>query len=221
VAASTRHVMRSILLLVGLFAAALMGADVAAQSPAPRSDLPMFRVGDAVRVTVWGSPELSGQFEIGEDGTVIHPLYRVIPIAGMTHVQAEREFRRVLQRFETDPELVVEPLFRVSVGGEVRAPNIYMVTPYTTVVQAVTQAGGPTENAQLRRLRLLRDGGELHVDLTQPHGELTDLRLRSGDQIIVDTRRSIWRDNIEPTLRTVGAVSSIIYVVLRVSNLLN
>jgi polysaccharide biosynthesis/export protein len=207
--------------IVGLaLALAFSGSALAAQpSSAPASaGAPVFRVGDAVRITVWRSPELSGQFEIAEDGTVIHPLYRAIRIAGSSVAQAEDAVRALLERFEARPEFVVEPLFRIAIGGEVRSPNIYTLSPQTTVAQAVTEAGGPTARAQMRRVRLLRDGQLIAVDLTRPHDELAHLRVRSGDQIVVDTRANLWRDYVSPTITAVGSLASIAYLFLRLGS---
>jgi len=172
------------------------------------------QIGDAVRITVWQLPELSGEFEIGEDGTLLHPLYRSIRMAGLPREQAEAEVRRVLQRFETNPEFVVEPLFRVSIGGEVMLPNVYTLPQHTTVSMAVTRAGGATPAARLERARLLRDGSVILVDLRRPHSELRAIRIRSGDQIILDRRRNLWRDTINPVLVPVGSLSAILVTVL-------
>jgi protein involved in polysaccharide export with SLBB domain len=192
-----------------------------AQSSAPRAEeLPRFSVGDGVRITVWRNAELSGQFAVAEDGTIIHPLYRTIRVAGSPVPQVEEDVRRLLQRFETAPEFVVEPLFRVAIGGEVRSPNVYTLPPYTTVAQAVTQAGGVTPVGRVERVRLLRDGQTLYVDLSRPHSELENLRIRSGDQIIVDRQRRVWRDTVQPVLSTVGSVASFSLLVLRLTRAL-
>jgi protein involved in polysaccharide export with SLBB domain len=193
-----------------------------AQSSAPGGaevprEVPRFSVGDGVRITVWRNPELSGQFEVAEDGTIIHPLYRTIRVAGVPVPQVEAEVRRVLERFETAPELVVEPLFRVAIGGQVRSPNIYTLPPYTTIAQAVTQAGGVTEAGRVERVRLLRDGETLYLDLSRPHSELENLRVRSGDQIIVDPRRRVWRDQVQPAMAAIGSVASLTILVLRLT----
>jgi protein involved in polysaccharide export with SLBB domain len=204
--------------LVFIFIAFLWAPNAEAQTP---SSPPVFRVGDAVRVTVWGNPEFSGQFDIAEDGTVIHPLYRAIGVAGLSLSEAETEFTRVLRRFLDNPEIVVEPLFRIPVGGEVRGPNIYTLPPYATLAEALTQAGGPMPNADLRRARLFRDGREMVVDLRHPDNEFANIRVRSGDQIILVPEVRIWRDRLEPTLRTAGAMASLAYLILRLTDRLD
>lgn len=181
----------------------------------------VFRIGDSVRITVWQNPQFSGQFDIAEDGTIIHPLYRVIRIAGLSHAEAEAEFTRVLHRFLENPEIVVEPLYRIAIGGEVRSPSIYSLPPYATLAEAITTAGGPTPLADLRRARLLRDGRQVVLDMRHPNNEFASIRIHSGDQIIMPPEVRIWRDRIEPPLRTVGSVASMAYLFLRLSDRLS
>jgi protein involved in polysaccharide export with SLBB domain len=212
--------MRSILLFVCSFMLALRPALVEAQTAPPTaSQAPVLSVGDAVRITVRGEDaSLSGEFDIAEDGTVIHPLYRAVRAVGLSQQQLEAEVRRVLQRFTNSPEFVVEQLYRISVAGEVRAPNVYTAPSQTTITQAISLAGGPTPEGRVERVRLLRNGSEIPVDLTRPYAELASLRVRSGDQIIVDPDVSLWRDRIQPVLTSVGAVASIVVVFLRIAN---
>jgi polysaccharide biosynthesis/export protein len=200
-----------------------VGLPLSAQSSATRelpqtSGVPVFQPGDVIRVTVWRNPELSGQFDIAEDGTIIHPLYRSVRAGGVAVSEVEAGIRGVLQRFEANPEMVVEPLFRVSIGGEVRTPNVYTLSPATTVGQAITQAGGPTLRADVKHARLMREGTEIAVDLTRPAHELSHLRIRSGDQIILDPKRNLWVDTLRPGIGIVGSLVSIWYAFSRVRN---
>src|SRR5690606_8212421 len=78
--------------------------------------------GDEIRVTVWRSPELSGDFRVSPDSTVAHPLFRQIRVVGVPMDQLEREFVGVLRTLQQDPLVVVQPLMRIAVGGEVQRP---------------------------------------------------------------------------------------------------
>jgi len=71
------------------------------------------------------------------------------------------------------------------VSGEVRNPGAYSVPEGTTVLQAMTLAGGPTENAALNRIRVYRlvDAKQQSYDV-----ELDDI-VRPGDTIVVPRRR--------------------------------
>jgi len=204
--------------LFSLFALGGIATDeLAAQTIPAAGSAPVFRVGDSVRLDVWGNDLYDGEFEIGEDGTVIHPLYRAIVLSGLSVPQAEAEFRRVLLNHFADPQFIVSPLFKVTISGQVGAPNIYTLPSHATLIQALTAAGGPTVDANLQRVSLLRDGTETMLDLRHPDNDFARIRIRSGDQIIVGERTSLWSDHIEPTIRTVGSMASIVYLVVRLA----
>lgn len=191
----------SILILLVAAPATLVGQAV----PQGTSE-PVLRAGDAVRIVVWRNEELSGEFDIGADGSIRHPLYREIQVAGLTPEQAEARFREFLRRYEASPQFVMEPLLRVAVGGEVRLPDLYALAPETTIGQAVAMAGGATTQGELDEVILIREGRRWTLDLTEPEEGVASLPIRSGDQIIV-SRRSYWlRDYIAPVASVLAAV---------------
>jgi len=168
-----------------------------------------------VRITVWRQPELSGEFEIAADGTVTHPLYREVEVAGVPVATAEARLREFLQRFEANPEFVVQPLFRVAVGGEVRQPSLYAFPPAVTLARAVALAGGPSERGRLDEVLLVRDGRTVEVDLTRAEGGLAHTGIRSGDQIMVSRRSAFFRDYMLPAVSLVSLALNITTLILR------
>jgi polysaccharide biosynthesis/export protein len=195
---------------------------VSAQSPAPSSDQITLAPGDSVRVVVWRKPEMSGDFIVAPDGTISHPLYRAVRVGGVPFSTAEVNLRNFLARFEQDPQFVVEPLVRVSVSGEVARPQVFAVRPETSIGEAVAQAGGPNQFANRDRVRVLRrDAGgrqrELLVSLLDPEGTSATLRVHSGDQIVIDRRRSFFREVFIPALGVVGSIASIGLLIDRAS----
>jgi polysaccharide export outer membrane protein len=194
---------------------------VAAQTTTPpRTEQVMLSPGDSIRITVWRKPEFSGDFIVGPDGTITHPLYRTVKVGGVPFSSAEAELRSFLSRFEQDPQFVAEPLLRVAVSGEVQRPQVFAIRPETSIAEAVAQAGGPTPTAQRERVRVLRkdpNGGqhEMFVSLLDPGTPSTTLRVHSGDQIFVDRRRSFFREIFLPALGVLGSAASIYLVIDR------
>ncbi len=180
----------------------------------PRDSLAL-RPGDAVRITVWRKPEMSGEFAVAADGSLNHPLYRALRVTGIPLATAEGRLRTFLQQYETNPEFVMEPLLHVAVGGEVVRPNLYTLRPETSVSDAVAMAGGPTDRGRRDRVRLLRDGGEVVLDLTRPQPGVATTPIRSGDQILVDRKRAVFRETIGPIVMVAGATAAILNVILR------
>lgn len=174
------------------------------------NDAATLNAGDAVRIEVWRQPELSGEFEVTGSGVVGHPLYRQISVTGLPIDEVESAIEGFLVGFEASPQFVVEALFRIAVGGEVRQPDVYSLRPETTVSQAIALAGGPTERGRLERVVVRRDGRERSIDLTDPANELREMQVRSGDQIVVQRRTDIFREYIAPTASIVAAVATVL-----------
>ncbi|HEY9450735.1 MAG TPA: polysaccharide biosynthesis/export family protein, partial [Gemmatimonadaceae bacterium] len=108
-------------LFISLFAIAFFaGSPLAAQSSsmAARDTNVVLQPGDMVKVTVWRNTEMSGDFVVGVNGALRHPLYQEVPIAGIPLHQVEERLTKFLTKYEQNPQLVVEPLFKVTVGGE-------------------------------------------------------------------------------------------------------
>ena len=190
-----------------------------APAPAPADQVTLIP-GDSVRITVWRRPEFSGDFIVSPDGAISHPLYRTVRVGGIPFTTAEANLRTFLARFEQDPQFVMEPLVRVAVSGEVGRPQVFAVRPETSVAEAVAQAGGPNQYAQRERVRVLRrlpNGGqrEFYVNLLDPEGRSGTSRVHSGDQIVVDRRRSFFREIFLPGLSVVGSVASIYLLIDR------
>jgi polysaccharide export outer membrane protein len=196
--------------------------DVKAQTPDSRVEQVTLAPGDSVRVVVWRKPELSGDFIVAPDGSITHPLYRTVRVGGVPFATAEANLRTFLARFEQDPQFVLEPLVRVAVSGEVGRPQVFAVRPETSIAEAVAQAGGPTPAAKRDQVRVLRQepGGrqrEFYVNLLDPASSVGTIRVHSGDQIVVDRRRSFFREIFLPAIGVLGSAASIYLVIDRAS----
>ncbi len=168
--------------------------------------------GDVVRMTVWGRAELSGEFSLNADGTLNHPILQEVRLVGLTLEEARRRMRELLERFESNPQFVLEPLVRVAVGGEVRQPNLYVLPTETALYQVIAMAGGPSERGRLDRVRLVRDGDARVMDLSRADSPEALVPIRSGDRLMVERRRNILREYVIPALTLAGSVASLITV---------
>jgi protein involved in polysaccharide export with SLBB domain len=194
-----------------LILAFLLPVPGSAQEPADPPSTVVLRPGDAVQITVWRKEELSGEFTIAADGTVDHPLYQGVVVAGVPLATARERIRTFLLDWEAEPQLHVKPLFRVAVGGAVQRPNLYSLAPETTISQAVAAAGGVTERGRLNRVQVLRRGEEIVVDLTDVNATALDATVRSGDQIIVGQRSVVvFREYIAPAGTLMVALVSLV-----------
>jgi polysaccharide export outer membrane protein len=189
-------------------------APVQLPAPVPETQREL-RPGDILRIEVWRQPEYSGEFRIGADGTLVHPLYREMQLEGLSEREARERITAFLGGYLQGARLVVEPLYGVSVAGEVRNPNVYYARRGTTVAEAIATAGGPTVRARLDEVLLTREGAEYRLILGPEMTTFGSVPVVSGDQILVEERSqfSIWRDVVAP----VGTLASLMVAIIRIS----
>ena len=192
--------------------AALLLAPVAsAAAQAARSD-PVLRPGDMLRLSVWRHPELSGDFLVAPDSTVVHPLYQRVQVAGVPLPVVKERLRALLVTYEQGVEFAIEPLFAVTVAGEVRQPNLYRLPQGTTFAQAIAQAGGPTELGRLDRVHVIRRDSAMVIDLARNYSRYERLPIASGDQVLVARRSdsNFLRDVLYPLASLTAAVAAVL-----------
>ena len=192
--------------------AALLLAPVAsAAAQAARSD-PVLRPGDMLRLSVWRHPELSGDFLVAPDSTVVHPLYQRVQVVGVPLPVVKERLRALLVTYEQGVEFAIEPLFAVTVAGEVRQPNLYRLPQGTTFAQAIAQAGGPTEVGRLDRVHVIRRDSAMVIDLARNYSRYERLPIASGDQVLVARRSdsNFLRDVLYPLASLTAAVAAVL-----------
>lgn len=217
--------MRVLIMLTAVAFLACAAPPGCAQSAgAPRSEATVAPVpvgaaalqpGDVVRITVWRKPELSGEFRVSRDGTIAAPFYLGVAVGGVPISEVVSRIRAHIEQWESQPQVLVEPMFQVTVGGEVQRPDLYTLHPSTSVGQAVLLAGGPTTRANLRRVSLYRAGEQLRVDLKDPRDALAQSPIRSGDYLVVEAARPIIKEYVMPVLLAIGATASIARLFIR------
>lgn len=171
--------------------------------------------GDAVRISVWRQPDLSGEFWIAADSSIRHPLYQSVKIAGIPMEAARVRVAEFLLRFQDSPQFTMEPLLRVAIGGEITQPGLHTFRPEVTISQAVILAGGLTQRARLHDVRILRDGRVYSADLTKPEQGLAAQSVRSGDQITILPRRRPIYSYIVPSVSFISTLITVVTVLRR------
>ena len=167
-----------------------------------QADLYIIGPGDSLELKLFDAPELSGQLNVLNDGSVSLPLVGSVVISGMTLQQASAWMRQLLADQLLRPELqlkLVRPRpIRVSVVGAVERPGLYSLTtaesalieggPSTslsglpTLVDAIQKAGGITQHANLRKVQLQRRLPGTSVRFKMARVNLFDL-VMEGDQL--------------------------------------
>ena len=117
--------------------------------------------GDAVRIHVYGEPDLS--FEnllIGHNGRISYPFLGELKVTGKTAAQLQQNITNGLK-----PDYLVDPRISVSivkyrpffVNGEVKSPGGVAFQPGLTLRKAISLAGGFTERANKKQVLVIAD----------------------------------------------------------------
>ncbi|TPV92570.1 MAG: polysaccharide export protein [Myxococcales bacterium FL481] len=198
-------VSRVALLAVGMLAAgscAPRPPPVAAPRPPigqPPKVSPALVPGDLFEVRVFDEEQLSGTFQVQDDGTIQFPLLGRLEVAGRTQAQLAEAIRMGLaQGYLREPHVTVvvkeRQNFEVSVLGQVNEPGSFPWVDRLTLVQAISTAGGLTSMAASKRIRLTRttDEGRTTFEVSLEaitEGVAEDLFLHPGDIVFVPQAR--------------------------------
>jgi polysaccharide export outer membrane protein len=147
--------------------AAISAGPVLAQSgpAAANGDGPSYVIGpeDVLQIIVWKNEQLTRTVPVRPDGFISLPLMDDIKAAGLTTPQLREVLVKRLSEFMPSPEVSVVVLdvrsFKVSVIGEVARPGRFELKSWTTVLDALAQAGGFTQFANRSRIVILRPNG--------------------------------------------------------------
>lgn len=118
--------------------------------------------GDAIRIYVYGEPELTfDNLLVGQNGRVSYPFLGELKVAGRTAAALQAELTNGLR-----PDYLIDPRVSVSivryrsffVNGEVKKPGGVDFQPGLTLRKAISLAGGFTERANKKEFLLIADG---------------------------------------------------------------
>jgi len=181
---------------VSLPPAPINGAEAAAGVEPPLSG-PQYKLGpeDQIKVSVWENAQLTLDLVIRPDGKISMPLIQDVTAEGKTAAELADTIQRKLTAFIKEPQVSVIVLQvnapKYYVIGNVTRAGTYPLRGETSVLQALSLAGGFTPFASPRSIKLIRNtGGKQEVrkvnynDMIDEGGKGNYL-LRSGDTIVV------------------------------------
>jgi polysaccharide biosynthesis/export protein len=197
--------MRSLIAVLVFFAWVSAGHT---QTPAPTPTT--LKPGDTLSISVMQDPKLDRSVTVDPNGQIAFPLAGHITASGLTPQRLERVLKSRLQRnYKEDdlevtvaltnaarPEIPEDDLKpKIFITGEVQRPGPYAIRQATTLVQALSLAGGLGPFAARRRIQIHRGSGAdeqiFKFDYKAYESGLnleTNLQLQAGDVIIVPER---------------------------------
>ena len=148
--------------------------------------------GDILRVVVWREPDLSGDFQVDQDGTLVLPLLGKLLGSDRAWDTVKDNLMQDYLRDLRNPSIELTPFRSVYVLGEVNLPGRYNVHPTNdNLAGAVSLASGVTPDGDVTNMRIVRDG-VIILDGIAGEQRLSELGIRSGDQLFIGRRG--WLD---------------------------
>jgi polysaccharide export outer membrane protein len=164
-------------------------------SAAPPVDPKSFKIGaeDVINIRVWKEPELSGDVVVRPDGRISVSLIGEIDVSGKTPEDLRKILTEEYSKVLNDPVITVRmSSIRSSkyyVTGNVFKTGMYPLVVPTTVLEALTLAGGFQEFANKKKVVILRQGKQHYFnynDVIKGKKLEQNLTLENGDFIVVN-----------------------------------
>ena len=179
------------------------------QVAAPATVAPEYKIGplDKLSIMVFQSKELTlPAVQVDANGQLLLPMVGVIRASGKTNTELSQEIADKLGACclkEPDVAVLVTDAVsqQITVAGAVGKAGVYSLRGRTTLLQAVSMAGGAdTQTANTKRIAVYRmvDGRRMgalfNLDAIRT-GEAEDPEVYAGDTVIIDTSgaKSAWR----------------------------
>lgn len=200
----------------------------ASEPSSVRSEVYTLGAGDRIQMDIFNVPEYSGpngQHQVQADGSLNLPLIGSVSVYGMTLEQASNAVKDKYGKYLKRPWITLKLLaprpLQIAIAGEINRPGAYTIssaagpggtaeqmgTQMPTISRALRMAGGITQSADVRQIKIRRpqrNAAEqiISVDLWEllQNGDLrADMTLRDGDTIFIPTVTSLNRQEA-PTL---------------------
>ncbi len=188
-------------ILFGGIAARGGAADNVVKAPQPPQAIsqasPDYRMGpeDVLRISVWENKDLTLDLVVRPDGKVSMPLIQDVVAEGQTAMELANTIHQRLLVFIKEPQVSVIVLQvnapKYFVIGNVTKPGTYPLRSETSILQALSLAGGFTQFASPRSIKLIRnttgkqDVRKVNYNNLIDEGGEGNYILKSGDTIVV------------------------------------
>ena len=164
-------------------------------------DNPDYVIGpeDVLYIQVWKEEGLTKTVPVRSDGMISLPLINEVQASGLTPLQLRDLLTEKFKNFVDNPTVTVVVTeansFKVFVSGQVRTPGVYRLRSETTLLQIISLAGDFTNEANPKKIVIIRreQGKDKRLEIN--YSEIVDgsnpgsnYVLKAGDTIIVPLR---------------------------------
>lgn len=163
-------------------------------APAAPVDPNTYKIGpeDQLAIRVWREPEVSGSVIVRPDGKISLPLIGEVQAGGKTPEELRKVITEKLSEFLTQPEVLVQVTAvrskKYYITGQVLRTGAFPLVVPTTVLEALSMAGGFRDWAHKKKIVILRGNKRLkfnYNEVIKGKNLEQNIYLQDGDHIIV------------------------------------
>jgi len=161
--------------------------------PAP-VDPNAYKIGpeDVLAIIVWKEAELSSRVGVRPDGMITVNLIGEVQVNGLTPMELQARLKDEFGKIVINPIVQVQVLMvrskKYYISGMVGRTGAFPLVVPTTVLEALTLAGGPTEFANKKKIVIMRGKERLFFnwdEVVKGKNLQQNIRLENGDFIHV------------------------------------
>ena len=153
--------------------------------------------GDSLMISVWREETLQKQVVVLPDGSITFPLVGRVEVEGLSTPEVEARITEKLKKYLSEPvvTVVISAIDgnRAYILGKVLKPGPFIITEPTTVLQAISIAGGFDKFADEGDIKVIRpvppNSTQIfpvnYNDIVSGKDISTNIYLKAGDTIVV------------------------------------
>ncbi len=163
--------------------------------------------GDELRIQVFGQQNQQHTFQVDRNGEINYPEVGTLHVAGLPYTGVQQyiqtQLSRIYRNFSVTVTLGQLRSIQIFVTGNARRPGTFTISPFSTLLNALFDSGGPSNIGSLRNIEVIRNNVPVtHFDLYDLllRGDKSrDVKLQAGDVIFIDA--------VGPQIAVAGSVN--------------
>ncbi len=147
---------------------------------------------DVLKIEVWGEDKYSGLFTVDQDGKFVYKLVGELEAGGLTREEVKDNVEKALSKYLVKPrvEVTVQEVQskKYYLNGLVNHPGEYLLIVPTTILQAISKAGGLQDFANAKKIYVLRGSTKIpfnYKEVSQGKKMDQNILLKPGDQVFI------------------------------------
>ena len=166
-------------------------------------------VGDVISIDLWGAAEVNYERKVNKQGAINIKGVGYVYLVGLPIKAAKSKIKNYLKRIYSGIGASSKSYNKVNIAislkevrnvqlsivGEVKVPGSYSLNAFSTVLNSLYAAGGPTKNGTFRNIELFRNGTKISdfdvYDFLINGSETGNVSVKDQDVIIVKPYESI------------------------------